>query len=110
MILSTKTALAWFWANTPWYVKWVFAVIVVPNLMVNLAIVLVWGIPWLTYRIEASSLTVSQTLENKILNSIEKQTLINQNMNENILRMERHQSLFMSAVLNNNSRQNKNEP
>ena len=105
-----KTAATWLWTNTPWYVKGIFAIIVIPNFVFNAIIFFVWFLPWHTQTIQASSITTSDKIESQILHSIEKQTIINQNMNDNILRMERHQSLFMSAVLNNNSRQNKNEP
>lgn len=104
-IAKLGTVFKWVW-NSPIWVKAYVAIVLLPNLVLHCLLLYFFLVPWYEADVQAKIMTVKEKRDIQISQLIERQTKVNEVMNDNILRFERHQTLLMQAVLN--SRQSSN--
>jgi hypothetical protein len=97
--MGPKEVATWLWDKTPWYVKGLFAFIVVPNMLINGIIVLIWGLPWHSQTIHATIRPYEEKRDAQILNLQARQNLIDQHIGESIGRIEQHLSIVQAELM-----------
>jgi len=95
-----KQALGWLWINTPWWIKGLLALVVVPNLVINAIIAYFYGVPWQDNRIHATIHTYEEKRDIQISRILERQDMRDQATIDSIKRIEQHQGIMYQALLN----------
>jgi hypothetical protein len=97
--MGAKEAAAWLWDKTPWYVKGLFAFIVVPNMIINGIIVLIWGLPWHSQTIHATIRPYEEKRDAQIIAIQQRQLLIDGHFTDSVERIEQHLSIVQAELM-----------
>lgn len=99
-----KDGLVWAWKKTPWYVKGIFAFIVIPNFIFNVFVFFFWFLPWQTEKIHATIIPYQEKRDTQIERIILKQDFQNKTTNDTLARVEQHLSMFFAEAIKRNER------
>jgi hypothetical protein len=99
MVGPIKVAIAWLWENTPFYIKGLFAFIVVPNMLINGIIVLIWGLPWHSQTIHATIRPYEEKRDAQIMEMQRRQNLIDSHFTDGVKRIEQHLSIVQAELM-----------
>lgn len=94
-----KALVLYFWERTPWYVKGLVAFIVVPNMIINGIIVLIWGLPWHSQTIHATIRPYEDKRDEQIIRIQERQLLIDGHISASVSRIEQHLSIVQAELM-----------
>lgn len=97
--MGAKEVATWLWEKTPWYVKGLFAFIVVPNMLINGIIVLIWGLPWHSQSIHSAIRPYEERRDAQIKNLQERQLLVDQHISENMGLINEHLSIVQAELM-----------
>ena len=95
-----KQVAGWLWGNTPWWIKGVLALVVLPNLIINAVIAYFYGVPWQDNRIHATIHTYEEKRDDQIARILDRQAWNYQSTTDSIKRIEQHQGIMYQALLN----------
>jgi len=101
MSVILTAPLKWAWENTPIWIKWPLILVMIPIASVTIVLWYSLFLPWQTMEIKAHINSYSEQQSKQIIHLVEKQNLINSQMNDNIKRVEQHQALMLETLLNN---------
>lgn len=97
--MGLKEIAAWLWDKTPWYVKGLFAFIVVPNMVINAIIFLFWVQPWHNQTIHATIRPYEDKRDAQLISIQERQLIIDRHFGESVERIEQHLSIVQAELM-----------
>lgn len=95
----TKETLTYLWSKTPWYLKWVLGIIVIPNLIVNAIIVLLYVLPWYANDLGSAIHDSEARRDVQITHILEMQAQQNKSTLEYLGKLDIQQNIMYSEML-----------
>lgn len=89
-----KSVLSFIWDKTPWWVKWPGILLGTPTMLV------LYFLSWHSSSIHSAIIPYERARDAQIKSIEEKQAIQLQSINENLKRIDQHQTLMFEAMLN----------
>jgi hypothetical protein len=97
-------SLKWIWDHLPLWIKWPMIFVMIPIASVTIVLWYSLFLPWQTREIKAHINVYSEQQNTQIIHLVEKQNLINGQMNDSMKRIEQHQAIMLETLLHNRRR------
>lgn len=89
------------WGNIPSWIKWPFIIIIGPNLTVMVIIFFFWIVPWYNKSMHATIMSYEEKRDIQMQAIVTDQKLQYEYVQGSLQRIEQHQAIMYSALLNN---------